>query len=347
MTATTCASATDKDFEAIASVAEAALREARRHGIPPDPRAFEVFYGYVSNSNERLRESVEAVLRSDLSPSANAIERIYEEHLALNSAPNRYMQIGERLDAEMSDITELLTTKEVTDAEYLGSLNRARDGMSLFGRPGAMKKVLRDLIDLSREHAEETAAFVEELSASRRQVEELSRELKTLRESAYLDHLTDVPNRRRLDVVLETEIAAAGERGPLCFALADIDNFKALNDRFGHAVGDSVLQLFAGILKRNLKGKDTPARFGGEEFAMVLPATKLLGARHICEKIRQELAASAFVVSDTREPIGSVTVSIGVTEHHPGGTAAELLDRADKLLYEAKASGRNRVVSGP
>ncbi|MGG7566421.1 GGDEF domain-containing protein [Rhodovulum sp. DZ06] len=335
----------EEEFEAAHAAALAALEEAQRRKIPPDPRAFEVLYRFVTEPEDPVSKLVEGVFLESEEPALSSIERIYEEHMTLGRQPVRVLRLGERLDAELSDVAALVAERVKSDGQFIGKLSQARDGMGVLTRASTVKQVLREVIETSERYQARVAGFAKELETAHRKVEELSRELKSVRESAFLDHLTGVPNRRRLDAVLETEIAAAPENGPLCFALADLDHFKKLNDKFGHGVGDSVLKQFARILKQNVKGKDTPARYGGEEFALVLPATNLLGARHVTERIRQQLANRDFVITGSREPIGMVTASFGLTQLRKGETAAELVERADRLLYEAKEHGRNRVVS--
>jgi len=332
-------------FDAAHGTALAAIEEAVRRGIPPEPRAFEVLFRYVSEPEDPVSKMVEVVFADEEKPALSAIERIYEEHMTLGRQPVRVLRIGERLDSELQDIAELVAERVKSDGQFVGQLARARDGFSVLSRPSTVKQTLRDLVENSERYQARVTRFATDLEAAHREVEDLTRELKLVRESAFLDHLTGVPNRRRLDAVLETEISATESRGPMCFVLGDLDHFKKLNDKYGHAVGDSVLKQFAKILRQNVKGKDTPARWGGEEFALVLPATNLMGARHITERIRQQLAGRDFVITGTREPIGIVTASFGLTQLRVGETAADLVGRADKLLYEAKESGRNRVVS--
>lgn len=335
----------DAEFDAAHGSALAAIEEAVRRGIPPEPRAFEVLYRFVSEPDDAVSKLVEEVFSHAGKTPQSALDRIYEEHMTLGRQPVRVLRIGERLDAELQNIAEMVTSRLKSDGQFIGQLAQARDGMSVLSRPSTVKQTLRDLVENSERYQARVNRFAIDLAAAHTEVEELTRELKLVRESAFLDHLTGVPNRRRLDSVLETEISNATESTPMCFVLGDLDKFKALNDRFGHSVGDSVLKQFAKILRQNLKGKDTPARWGGEEFALVLPSTNLMGARHITERIRQQLASRDFVITGTREPIGMVTASFGLTQLRKGETAADLVARADKLLYEAKEGGRNRVVS--
>lgn len=165
-----------------------------------------------------------------------------------------------------------------------------------------------------------------------------------LRELAATDALTGLPNRKRLREVLE-HVAEQSRRLGTGFSLLgmDLDHFKSINDRYGHDAGDQVLCRLADILKGRLRSIDTPARWGGEEFFVLLPATDAPGARHIAEAIRAELARTPVEVEG--EAI-RVTISIGIAEFPADGDAvSELLVCADRRLYAAKEAGRNRVVT--
>jgi diguanylate cyclase len=128
----------------------------------------------------------------------------------------------------------------------------------------------------------------------------------------------------------------------LCLLLIDIDDFKLLNDRFGHAAGDRVLAVAAQLMNGQVRESDYLARYGGEEFAMLLPQTRLDGAVGLAEKIRTVLSQHAFTLPETDERV-RVTVSIGVAEH--ATTADETFDAADRALYDAKGAGKDCVVA--
>lgn len=332
--------------EDVSARARRAVAEAERRGVPPDPRAFAVFYAYLEGRDDRLIEAVDAALPPGGAPPLDVFDRLHDDHLAEDPRGQRFLQIGERIQRELGDLGASLARQAETDDAFIGWLGRAREGMSLFARPSAVKRTMRDLQESAQAHAEQTELFAAELARARRQIEELTAELHRVRESAYLDHLTGLANRRRLDVALEREIAAAGQGGErFSIVLADLDHFKRVNDEFGHGVGDSVLRQFARLLRQQLRDGDVAARYGGEEFALVLPAANLLAARHVAERLRQEFASRAFVLTGSRRSLGALTVSLGVAEHRAGETAASLLSRADAALYRAKRSGRNRVVA--
>jgi diguanylate cyclase (GGDEF)-like protein len=164
-----------------------------------------------------------------------------------------------------------------------------------------------------------------------------------VRQQALTDDLTGLVNRRRFIEALDKEIARANRLGETpCVLMADLDDFKLVNDRFGHSAGDEALRLFANLLRAELRAIDVAARFGGEEFAILLPATDVGGAVTVAERIRDYLARHARVQENAGGP--AVTVSIGVAAYG-SGSGDELLKRADAALYRAKEAGKNRVVA--
>jgi len=160
---------------------------------------------------------------------------------------------------------------------------------------------------------------------------------------AVTDELTGLANRRRFMEVLDLELKRADRfHSPLALVLADLDDFKLVNDRFGHQTGDDVLRALSGVFRASLRDVDLPARLGGEEFAVLLPETDVIGAEGLAERLRSELAALE-VRGPGAEPL-HVTASFGVALYPDAGSGDELLTLADSALYAAKAAGKNRVV---
>jgi len=163
--------------------------------------------------------------------------------------------------------------------------------------------------------------------------------------ASRVDALTGLFNRRWLDEVLDRQCRRCAADGtPLSLILIDIDHFKSVNDRFGHLAGDEALKVVAGHLRRSVRPVDLAARFGGEEFAMLLCGIDLDGAAEIGERIRQDLEG-AEIFGAPGDP--RVTVSLGISELQAFETPLQLLEKADRALYEAKRLGRNRVVTAP
>jgi len=159
---------------------------------------------------------------------------------------------------------------------------------------------------------------------------------------ALVDGLTGLANRRRSESALDEEIVRASRLGgDLTLAILDIDHFKDVNDRYGHAAGDLVLKELALVLNHSLREIDTAGRWGGEEFALILPGTDTAGGARLCERIRQTLADRRVPIEDGAAV--SITASFGVAGFGRAGSRERLLAAADEALYRAKHAGRNRV----
>ena len=189
----------------------------------------------------------------------------------------------------------------------------------------------------------------EELLDTRRQVEEaeakiakLEQELSEISELVHQDQLTGALNRRGLDEAFERESTRVDRsHAPLCVALLDIDDFKRLNDNMGHQVGDKALVHLCNVIKETLRPSDAVARYGGEEFVIVLPDIAAEEAAGIVERLQRELTRQFFMHENERV---LVTFSAGVAQREEAEPQEEVIGRADKAMYQAKRTGKNRVV---
>lgn len=168
--------------------------------------------------------------------------------------------------------------------------------------------------------------------------------MRLLAQRAQLDGLTGLWNRQFFDERWRGEIAGASRHGrPISLAVIDIDHFKSINDSFGHPAGDQVIQGLAGLLQAQVRASDLACRYGGEEFALIMPETSPSDALALCDRIREVLSTIVW----PKHPERRVTCSIGVAGMDNASTAddpSDWVERADRALYEAKTGGRNRVV---
>lgn len=168
-----------------------------------------------------------------------------------------------------------------------------------------------------------------------------SRQIKDIQEDAKRDVLIDCFNRRYMVASLEEQKLLSDRSGlPFCLAVLDLDHFKRINDVLGHLGGDDVLKKFSSISQENIRTDDIFGRYGGEEFLLIFPETRLLQSLNTCERIRSQVEEASWGQSNK----SGVTVSIGVTQYVPGESILELFSRADTAMYLAKEGGRNQVV---
>ncbi|HKZ74528.1 MAG TPA: diguanylate cyclase, partial [Steroidobacteraceae bacterium] len=190
--------------------------------------------------------------------------------------------------------------------------------------------------------AERTHELENANAEKERLIAALGERSRTLERESQEDPLTGIANRRCFTQRLTAEIDVARTvRQPLTLAVADLDHFKIVNDRLGHSVGDEVLRRSAALMRHLCRGTDLVARIGGEEFALILPATRREAAIEVCEELRRAVESHDW---DAVHPHLRVTLSIGLWEWDGAADAAALLAAADAQLYEAKRRGRNRVA---
>lgn len=252
--------------------------------------------------------------------------------------PEHRAQIVERLQHvdEMSMETQF--------RDRAGNIYDVDASMAIFNMNGEALLVAtaRDVTARKRQEREleHYRTALEKLVEQRTQ--ELETAMQKLKNLAAHDELTGVGNRRDLNTHLDQECAAFKRFGlPASIAVFDLDNFKEVNDRYGHAAGDEVIRAFAQIIRREMRAVDYVARFGGDEFVLLLKGITADAAQAPLGRIRDAVLAhpwSALV------PGVALTTSIGVASFHPSESADDTFRRADKALYQAKLQGRNQIV---
>lgn len=176
-------------------------------------------------------------------------------------------------------------------------------------------------------------------SEAAREIDMLRRRLAEVARLATTDYLTGAWNRAHFHQVIELELARSlTNHQPVTLILFDVDHFKKVNDRFGHALGDTVLRELAVLVRHHLRASDALFRWGGEEFVVLVASAGYRRAERVAENLRHAVASYSF------ESIGSVTISLGVAEHDVGEDINSWFERLDAALYTAKHAGRNRVV---
>ena len=207
-------------------------------------------------------------------------------------------------------------------------------------------RMIRLSVSISMKSQADAAGRAASTEEVRRQTDRLRDDLRALENFAYVDALTGLFNRRHFDQSLAAAIAHALRHGePLCLVMADIDRFKQVNDVHGHLAGDMVLKALGGAMTKLVRRDDILVRFGGEEFAMIMPATMIEEATLCAERMRQAVDSLSVPINE-QAPI-HVTLSLGVASFVWDETTESLIAAADAALYRAKQLGRNRVEVRP
>jgi diguanylate cyclase (GGDEF)-like protein len=222
----------------------------------------------------------------------------------------------------------------------------AADGSPFAENERRLLNEIFEVIRIAQENEDKYRELEERMISLQRENLDLTVKNRTLNEVSSRDTLTGLYNRWYVIEKIDSEINRALRHGsPMALLMLDIDHFKSVNDTYGHSVGDQVLQLVGKTLKESCRVYDVPGRYGGEEFCVVLPETRVGNTSVVAERIRQRLCTTPMIVGD--EAL-SVTASFGIagidcTPEEGILSPAALIDRADRALYSAKHNGRNRV----
>lgn len=265
-------------------------------------------------------------------------------------AKARTLEAQEQMRDMLAMFIERLAKITASSTTYQGTMERCAD---LIGKAHTLQDiapVLQEVMSATRAMALDSRVTHDELQdlrerteAKRAQVVQLQEELDRARAQARHDPLTGSLNRKGLDEAMEREIARARRLGsPLCVALLDVDNFKSLNDRIGHAGGDAALVHLAAVTRDVMRPQDLLARYGGEEFVIVLPDTAAESGVAAMTRLQRELTTRFFLQGAEKVLI---TFSAGVAQLNGTESSADAISRADQAMYLAKRSGKNRVVA--
>lgn len=327
---------------AATAIAEMAMRE-----ISPTPGNFCVWYSYLAGSVPELRRDLDALLLSGKTISASTIQDLFDKYFREQGSEEKLQQTGDELQTTLADVIRQVTQAGLDANEFGKTLTKASGSLGT-GRidPSAMKDLVGELINATKLIGQRNQTLEAQLKQSSTKISGLQTRLEAARRDALTDALTGVGNRKSFDLAIQFRAQQATEqRTDLCLMMIDIDHFKKFNDSFGHRVGDQVLKIVGAKLKQAAAPNDGASRYGGEEFALLMPQTKMFDAVDRADKFRIALGAHALKNRTTGQIYGAVTVSVGVARYRLGESLESFITRADQALFRAKHDGRNRVVA--
>ena len=294
-----------------------------------------------------VREVIQEPLTTD---KINEAERRFREVIYKQSTLKHSLEEAKgSLKTLIATFVERLTEVSATTSEYHEKVSTYVGRVEQANDVGSLKSIVDELMRDTRAMQVDMLRYREEMNEARKQAEtaesrvrRLEAELEQVSEQVSQDALTGTLNRRGLEEAMQREMARA-ERNqkPLCVAVLDLDNFKQLNDTFGHQAGDDALVHLSKVIKKTLRPTDIVARYGGEEFVILFGDTPLPQAVEVTKRLQRELTRRYFLHNNERLLI---TFSAGVAIWNPGDSQEVAIARADKAMYQAKVQGKNRVV---
>lgn len=281
------------------------------------------FETYLQRLNERL-ESFQSNLQA-------ASDGYADNRSAAQAMDTQIREQVDGLQNSMHEAADLDDLKQVLENQLEGLL-------------GTMDQHRKQRDEREQEVAGRLKSLAERVALMEQEALGFREHLEEQRQKALIDPLTGLPNRAAWSERLDQEISEWQQHGnTLMLAMLDLDHFKRINDNYGHLAGDKVLKLIASVLRKRLRGTDFIARFGGEEFVLLMPSTVPAAGMKLLEYLRASIEACPFHFKGERV---TITISMGLTAFKPGEHSDLVLKRADQALYRAKNAGRNRVELG-
>ena len=313
-------------------------------GVDASPGNYELCHRYVTRSDPQVCAEFEKALAQPGGIDGATFQRISD----LAGPPRGQIDVGRHmahLDEQIAAMLGAATSAAGDAASYSASLKDGATNLDALHPGSDATAIIADLILQTRAMSQRTASLEASLESASMELSTVRADLEKARLESGTDALTSLPNRRTFDSKLVEAIAAASKsRQPLSLAFCDVDHFKKFNDTWGHKLGDKVLRYVASQIEKHFGASGFAARFGGEEFVVLLPSCSGPDAVHAAQDFCETLSGRVLKLRNDGQEIGRITVSVGVATLQSEETPKAFVERADEAMYAAKRAGRNRVV---
>lgn len=308
------------------------------------PLNYAVWYEFTTGINPALSEEIGKIFNKGDKLDDDTIENLYVKYV---SECNLDLQrtIRENIQQLLGKLAESTAETDSHAHKFGNNLQTYGDTLKNNLDAATLDALINNMVNDTDKMRGSMQNMQTELASSKQEVEKLSQELQSARGEAMTDPLTAILNRRGFETKARETFADKAILGKgVCMLMLDIDHFKKINDTYGHLFGDKVIRAIAETLKSKVRGQDSVARLGGEEFAVLLEETNVTGARIVAEHIRQSIERGKIRRLDTQEHISGITISIGIAAYTNGCSIVDLMDQSDKALYASKKKGRNQTT---
>ena len=335
-----------EDFQKAAEILRAAVPLMIKNQVPTTPPNYALWYTYVEQSQPKLNQQLDGIISEYglCLPSHN--EDLYQTYIAgktesdVSELKCNLEILANEIFLSMQDTLEDTSTFEKSIEKSFSDLEKIDDEGLTFDE---LLRLVHNFVKESKAIKNSTSYFNDQLNAASNEISSLKEKLEQVQKDALRDSLSGLLNRGAFD----KDIAAycsSKQSYPLCLILIDIDNFKKLNDDYGHIFGDMVIKAIAKKLQSSCREGIAAYRYGGEEFAILVPNKTLPIARQFAETVRRSIEKITVTDKRSGKKVKNMSASFGVSLFTEGENPISLIDSADQQLYKAKKLGKNRVM---
>ncbi len=308
------------------------------------PVNYTVLYEYFSNAHPLLNQVFDEAITAKTLITDDVMQKWFDKFLKgfdlieLSQSQSELHRIANQL-------TAITTQAQGNVSKFDISLTECKNEMSANPDNVSLTSVVAMLMNSTSSMQLAMEKMDQKINASQQEITSLQSRLDIATVEAVTDPLTGLLNRKGLMMAIEKALSDQDKLKPFpCLLMLDIDRFKSINDKYGHSIGDRAIKIVADTLKNQTKGKDTTTRYGGEEFAVLLPNTELQNAMIVAENIRKTTETIKIKRIDDESELCRMTISIGITQYQSDLSITNFIEQADLAMYQSKNSGRNQTT---
>ncbi len=315
-----------------------------KHRIAATPENYALWYTYVENTDPELSKEMNYILESfGFCPTATG-DQLYKDYIA-SKKEAKIDRLKKNVEKLVQDVSSSMDDTLSNTHAFTATIDKSFSNLEKIQNDDLSAKdamdVIRQLVSESQEIRHSTQFLNTQLNNASQEIARLKSQLDRVNKVALFDSLSDLYNRRAFDDDLASLINSNQD---FCLIFIDIDHFKAFNDEYGHLFGDTVIRAIAKRLQSSCQSGITAYRYGGEEFALLMPQKNLRISCQFAEMLRSSIEKLNVKDRRTNKQVKSITASFGVAEYVEDDTSESIIERADRKLYKAKDNGRNQVM---
>jgi len=323
-----------------------AIEQMHKFGIAANPNNFTIWFHYFAGTYPDLKRTLDILLGNQEEFDETRNSEIFQKFFTLDQESATLHDATNRVDGELGRMLTVIRAADQGLAGLSSHLMQTDAALKETNDPAQLRSLGQTLGQKIVDVLTQTQMLEEQLQASNSELAQLKEDVERMRREAMTDGLTGIANRKLFDLELRKATMNAMANGEdLALVMMDVDRFSHFNDRFGHAVGDQVLKLVAVTIEECVKGQDTAARFGGDEFAILLPRTKLAEGIAVAKNIAKRVSSKNIINRATGERLGKVTMSAAVVVFQYGEPISELMRRLGNVMTQARTKVPSALMS--